>query len=142
MDKHGPANIEVYGHSTGRFRVKSKFNRKGTTRSLGDLDWALAAFQEGNPHFAIIGQNTSSYYKLGDSVDFFRHKKTISRLMAFAAKNNQSVVRSSLTNLREMLSMNTKREGSFFRTSNFKMNNSKLTDELSLCEGGDDPDKR
>lgn len=136
-------NVEVYGHPVGRFLVKSKFNRKGITRSLKDLDWALKAFQVDNPHFGIIGQNAESYFKSGDSIEFFKHKKIISKLMSFAIRNSsKSEVRSSLTNLREMLSFNTKDDQSFFRTSSIKTTNSKLIDDFSLCESGEVPHKR
>ena len=144
MVKPNHMNVQVFGHPIGRFLVKSKFNLIGTSRSLEDLEWTLKTFKFENPSVGIVGQNILSYFKKGKSIDFFKDKKLISKMLLFLHDRKNNRAKRSLTNLK--LSMTSYLEENSSIVTNFKRNLkprvSELMDDSFLCEKGDIPDKR
>lgn len=128
--------IEVYGHPVGRFLVKSKFNRAGTTRSMNDLEWALRTFKLENPSMGVFGLELESYFKKGDSVQFFYEQKVISKMMKFLEEGERR--RARLTDLKKSISFSDDRSGKEYLIPK----ESQLVDDSFFCENGDIPDKR
>jgi hypothetical protein len=143
VGKKDKLSVEVYGHPSGRFLVKSKFKKMGTSRSLEDLEWTLETFKFENPQVGVVGQNLVSYFKDGSFVNFFKDKKLISQMMNFLKEQENSQNSRNLTNLKLSMTTNLDENYSFLKMkSKSTLKQSEFIDDSFFCEKGDVPEKR
>ena len=135
--------VEVFGHPSGRFLVKSKFRKGGISRSLSDLEWALETFHFENPSVGIVGQGCKKYFTRGDSVNFFHEKKIISKMMKFLVDQDNSVRSRNLTSLKLSMTSNLEDSQSFLKSRTMvNAEQSEFLDDSLFCEHGEIPEKR